>query len=150
MPGTFTRTVIQTLDAAARMLRRNGKGRAEHLETGARGEDEVYFYLRQLGYTMVARNWRSPRRRGEIDMIGWEGSVLVFVEVKTRTARDLVPAEAQVDAEKQTEVRRVAREYLLRLEETPEIRFDIVSVYLLPGKKPEIEHFKAAFSLTRR
>ena len=52
----------------------------------------AYFYLRSLGYVMVARNFRSPRCRGEIDLIGWEQDVLCFIEVKTRTSRDIKPA----------------------------------------------------------
>ena len=36
---------------------------------------------------MVARNFRTPRCRGEVDLIGWESDVLCFVEVKTRTTR---------------------------------------------------------------
>jgi putative endonuclease len=95
---------------------------------------------------MVARNWRSSRRRGEIDLIGWDKDTLVFIEVKTRTARDMAPAEVQVDSDKRMELRRMAKEYLLRLKSGPPVRFDVMSVYLLPGKKPELEHFKNAFS----
>lgn len=85
-------------------------GEAEHQRIGRRGEEEAYFRLRKLGYMMVARNYRSPRRRGEIDLIGWDGDVLCFVEVKTRTTRDVKPAEAAVDHDKQYELRGVARE----------------------------------------
>jgi Holliday junction resolvase-like predicted endonuclease len=34
---------------------------------------------------MIAHNFRSPNRRGEIDLIGWCDGILCFVEVKTRT-----------------------------------------------------------------
>src|ERR1700674_2269340 len=71
-----------------------------HQRTGRRGEEDAYFYLRRLGYVMVARNFRSPRRRGEIDIIGWHKNVLCFIEVKTRTTHDVKPAEAAVGAEK--------------------------------------------------
>jgi len=147
---TATLTILRALDGAASLLRGSGNGRAEHLETGARGEEHAYFHLRGLGYIMVARNWRSNRRRGEIDLIGWDKETLVFIEVKTRTARDMAPAEIQVDSEKKHELRRMAKEYLLRLKVDPPIRFDIMSVYLLPGKKPELEHFKNAFALSNR
>jgi hypothetical protein len=52
------------------------------------------------GYTMVARNFRSPRCRGEIDLIGWDKDILCFVEVKTRSTRDVKPGEAAVDRHK--------------------------------------------------
>jgi len=85
---------------------------AEHQLTGRRGEEDAYFYLRKLGYLMVARNFRSPRRPGEIDLIGGDKGVLCFVEVKTRTTRDVKPAEAAVGHSKQHELAGVAREYL--------------------------------------
>ena len=79
-----------------------------HQRTGRLGEEEAYFYLRKLGYVMVARNYRSSRRRGEVDLIGWEGEVLCFIEVKTRTTHDVKPAEAAVNLDKQRELCGVA------------------------------------------
>ena len=48
----------------------------EHLKIGRRGEEAAYFYLRRHGYTIVARNWRSSGRRGELDLVGWESDIL--------------------------------------------------------------------------
>src|SRR4051812_38950611 len=99
MSGRITHRVLKLLDsAAARLLPKSQ--RAAHLVTGGKGEEAVYFHLRRQGYVMVARNWRSPRRRSEIDLIGWDGDCLCFVEVKTRAENTLVPAEVAVDAEK--------------------------------------------------
>src|ERR1700741_1991431 len=100
-----------------------------HQRTGRLGEEEAYFYLRKRGYVMVARNYRSARRRGEIDLTGWDGDVLCFVEVKTRTTHDVKPPEAAVDHDKQYELRGVAREYLRRLPSDLNWRFDVASVY---------------------
>src|SRR5215831_6707357 len=111
--GRLTRFTLRTLDSLSRIL--PGKGNdisPQHLRTGRRGEEEAYFYLRKLGYVMVARNYRSPRSRGELDLIGWDGDVLCFIEVKTRTTRDIQPAEAAVDQEKRRDLSRVAREFL--------------------------------------
>ena len=52
------------------------------------GEMEAYFYLRSLGYRIVAKNYRSARDHGEIDLIGWDEGVLCFVEVKTHSKLD--------------------------------------------------------------
>ncbi len=57
-----------------------------HLLTGERGEDAAYFHLRGLGYTVVARRWRTERLAGDLDLVAWDGSTLVIFEVKTRTA----------------------------------------------------------------
>jgi putative endonuclease len=67
-----------------------------------------------MGYVIVARNYRSPRCHGEIDLIGWEGDILCFIEVKTRTSHEVKTAEAAVDRHKRREVAEVAREYLKR------------------------------------
>jgi putative endonuclease len=145
MSGRLTHTIIRALDSAAKLFGATSN-RAQHLETGVRGEEAAYFHLRKLGYTMVARNFRSPRRRGEIDLIGWEGDVLCFIEVKTRTSYAVKPAEAAVDLDKQRELRAVADEYLRRLHSAPAFRFDVVSIYYLTtAPAPEITLFKNAF-----
>jgi putative endonuclease len=99
-----------------------------------------------FGYTMVARNFRSPRCRGEIDLIGWDADVLCFIEVKTRTSHDVKTPEAAVDRHKRREIAAVAREYLRRGPPSCQWRFDIVSVYYEKSKasQPQIEVFRNA------
>jgi len=122
-----------------------GETSPEHLRIGMRGEDEAYFQLRRMGYVIVARNFRSPRCHGEIDLIGWEGDTLCFIEVKTRTSHDVKTAEAAVDRHKRREVAEVAREYLKRLPVSCQWRFDFVSVYYVGRtSRPQIEIFRNA------
>ncbi len=139
--------LVNGLDAAARLLRVRD-GEAAHIATGRRGEEAAYFHLRKLGYVMVARNWRSPRRAGELDLVGWDDGVLCFVEVKTRSSRAVAPAEAAVDAAKQDELAGVAREFLRRQPDRTPARGDVVSVYVgAAGAPPEVTVFKNAFPL---
>jgi putative endonuclease len=141
--GQGTRTVLRFLDwLAAHTL--PAEKIAPHHRTGRRGEEAAYFHLRKLGYTMVARNFRTARCRGEIDLIGWEDDVLCFVEVKTRTTRDVKPGEAAVDRHKRREVAAVVREYLRRLPPSCQWRFDVVSVYYQESKasQPRIDVFR--------
>jgi putative endonuclease len=49
------------------------------------GEQLAAAHLERLGFTIMARNART--RHGEIDLIAFDGSVLVFAEVKTRRTR---------------------------------------------------------------
>ena len=63
--------------------------------TGVRGETYAYWYLRRHGYVLVARNYTSPGIKGEIDMVGYDGPVLAFVEVKTRTPAERRSAVAR-------------------------------------------------------
>lgn len=119
----------------------------EHLKTGIDGEEAAYFYLRRKGYTVVARRWLAGNVAGDVDLIAWQGPLLCFVEVKTRTARDMTPAEAAVDAQKRRVLRRLARLYIRQLpgKAAPQARFDVVSVYLVPGQEREFAHFENAF-----
>ncbi len=135
---------------AARALSRGRTPKPEHLVTGRRGEDLAWFYLRDKGYTVVARRWVSARLKGDLDLVAWDGDTLVIFEVKTRTARDLAPAETAVDAAKQKMLRRMALAYRRRLPEPwrdlVPLRFDVLSVYDLPSG-PEFEHIRSAFPL---
>lgn len=126
---------------------RAAQSQAKHLVTGLRGEDAAYFWLRRMGYTIVARRWRSARQRGDIDLIGWDGEWLCFVEVKTRSSREVEPAEAAVDREKRKTLSRMAREYLRHMRDAERIpvRFDVMSVYFLDSQA-EFELFRGAFS----
>jgi putative endonuclease len=141
----ITQAAIRALDwVAERTLPAEDVPR--HQRTGRRGEEAAYFYLRCLGYVMVARNFRSPRRRGEIDLIGWEKSVLCFIEVKTRTTHDVKPAEAAVDRDKQRGLAAVADEYLRYVSPSCRWRFDVVTVYYeIQSSQPLIELFRNAF-----
>ena len=118
-----------------------------HLLTGIEGEDAARSYLQGKDYIVVARRWSSGNLPGDLDLIAWQGSLLCFVEVKTRTAHDLTPAETAIDAHKRSVLRRLARQYVRQLpgESGPQVRFDVVSVYLLPEAAPELTHFENAF-----
>jgi len=142
----FTRFVTRSLQAASQRLASSGP---EHLVTARWGETEAYFYLRSLGYRIVARNFRTPNEHGEIDMIGWDDGVLCFIEVKTLTKVTLAPPELAVDAEKKKNIRSVARRYVrrLRTDRSPSCRFDVVSVILGDDRLgPKIRVHKGAFA----
>jgi putative endonuclease len=139
-----TQAVIHLLDWLGERLL-SADDRPAHLRTGAHGEEDAYFYLRKLGYAIVARNFRSPRCHGEIDLIGWDGEVLCFIEVKTRKSRDVKTAEAAVDYHKRREIAQVAREYLRHVPPQCQWRFDLVSVYYGGSRShPQIEVFRNA------
>lgn len=125
---------------------------AAHLLTGIEGEEAAYFYLRRKGYTVVARRWSAGNQPGDLDLVAWQGPLLCFFEVKTRTARDRSPAEIAVDFHKRRVLRRLARQYVRQLpvEAAPQVRFDVISVYLVPGQKREFTHFENAFGWNER
>lgn len=94
--GRLTQATIRARDwRAARTL--SPGDMPAHQRTGRRGEGDAYFYLRRRGYPIIARNYRCPHHRGELDSVGWDRDVLWFIEVKTRTTHDVKPEEAAVD-----------------------------------------------------
>lgn len=118
-----------------------------HLLTGIEGEEVALFYLLRKGYTIVARRWSSDKEAGDLDLVAWKGSMLCFFEIKTRTAHDMTPAEAAVDSHKRNVLRKLARQYIRQLNSPvrPQTRFDLISVYIVPGKPTEFTHYEGAF-----
>src|SRR5678815_504619 len=144
--GTWTQVALRWLDRLTASTARRGPA---HQRTGRRGEEYAYFWLRRLGYVMVARNFRTALHRGEIDLVAWKDDILCFIEVKTRTSLDVKPAGAAVDRDKQRELVRVAGDYLRYLPARPQWRFDIVSVYYEGhSSHPRFEVFENAFAVS--
>jgi putative endonuclease len=138
----------RTLAGLNGIVRKRGlETMAAHLLVGIEGEDAVFFYLLRKGYTIVARRWSSGDVPGDVDLIAWDGPVLCFIEVKTRTAHDMTPAETAVDDHKRNVLRKLAKRYVRQVPQktAPAVRFDIVSVYQVPGKEREFLHFEGAF-----
>jgi len=127
-------------------------GSAKKLEarsTGVRGETYAYWYLRRYGYVFVAKNYTPRGIKGELDLIGYDGKTLAFVEVRTRTVKEDATAlpELSVTREKQRVVIRTAQRFLAErhVEECP-VRFDVVAIDNHPGKPPVVRLHKDAFS----
>jgi len=118
-------------------------------QTGIRGETYAYWYLRRRGYVFVARNFPPRASKGEIDMVGYDGKTLAFVEVRTRTVREEMSAlpELSVTPGKQHLLARTAQHFLTerRVPECP-CRFDVVAIDNSPGKPPVVRLHKDAFS----
>lgn len=121
-------------------------GAARHLKIGARGETLAYWHLRREGYAVVARNRRPHGRSGELDLVGWDGPVLAFIEVKTRTGQDAGPPEMALGFDQQRRIVHSARVYLRRLKRQPAAyRFDVASVIWDPVRGYRVRVIKDAF-----
>jgi putative endonuclease len=93
---------------------------------------------------VIARNYFTRSRSGEVDIVAWHGRTLVFVEVKTRQTSDYGSPDSAVDAEKRQRVQLAARDFLRRCGVAREqTRFDVVSVVL--ERKPRIDWLRDAF-----
>lgn len=131
-------------------------------QTGVRGETYAYWYLRRHGYTLIARNFTTHGIKGEIDMVGYDGSVLAFVEVKTRTMLESATPDLRssqtlqrtpedaVNWEKRRNLSRMARQFLrARHIESAECRFDVLAIETRPGARPLVRLHKGAFNAER-
>jgi putative endonuclease len=115
-----------------------------------RGETYAYWYLRRQGYILVARNYTFPGFKGEIDMVGYDGSVLAFVEVKTRSVAQPgsvqpLPEDA-VNWDKRRNLTRMAQQFLrMRRTDSASHRFDILAIEAREGTPPAVRLLKGAF-----
>jgi putative endonuclease len=122
---------------------------------GRRGEELAAAHLRARGFRTLARNVRTSQ--GEIDLIAFDGSTLVFVEVKTRR---ISPRQASIRPDQQPllglsarqcgRLRRLAAAWL-RDAQSPRpaarvIRFDAIGIVIdTRGTLRALEHVEAAW-----
>lgn len=117
---------------------------SDRQDLGRRGEEIACEHLREQGFEIVARNWRS--RRGEIDIVARIGGLTAFVEVKARTGDAFGAPEESVTPAKARRLKMLAGEYLSGCGGTADIRFDVVSIILdLRGEAVSFEHIPDAF-----
>ena len=106
---------------------------------GALGERIASNFLQKKGYRILEANFK--KRYGEIDLVAIDNSVLVFIEVKTRTSNQFgTPLEA-ITPWKLKAVIRSAEYYKLTHKNLPDLmRIDAVSITLHPsGEIDDIE-----------
>lgn len=75
-------------------------------QTGDFGEELAARRMRELGYTILCRNYR--RQSGEIDIIAAKDGVIYFTEVKTRSSSGFARPADNVTAHKRGQIARTA------------------------------------------
>lgn len=116
---------------------------AKHNETGSNGEKIAENFLQTKGYNILHRNWKWEKK--EIDLVAEKDGLLVFVEVKTRSAAYFGYPEDAVGPAKQDYLKTAAEEFLYRYPQYQRIRFDIISIITQRDTIKEIVHFEDAF-----
>ena len=109
---------------------------------GRHGENVAARTVADLGWEVLARNWRCTH--GEIDLVAVDGDELVVIEVKTRrSARYGTPAEAVTPA-KVARLRRLAAAYLgAQQRRYAGVRLDVIAVTLPRAGSAHVEHLRA-------
>ena len=97
------------------------------VKDGSEAEDRAAAALVAAGYSIVEQNWRCDA--GELDIVAREGSVLAFVEVRSRSTDAHGHAAEMVSSRKRSRVVRAAKIYLaIERPIEPEMRFDVVAI----------------------
>lgn len=114
-----------------------------NIKLGKLGEKLAENYLRDNGYKIIEKNFRS--KFGEIDLIVFKDNILSFVEVKTRKSMKYgLPVEA-VNYIKQKHIYLTSEYYVLKNNvKNKEITLDVIEVYFNNEKDYKINHLKRA------
>jgi|SRR5215217_2251376 len=108
---------------------------ARHNEIGKKGEILAATYLTQNGFTIQHCNWRHSHY--EIDIIATKGTVLHFVEVKSRSSKNFGLPEESVTRKKFQSLLQAADEFLFQHPEYRHVQYDILSISTEKNKAPE-------------
>jgi putative endonuclease len=116
----------------------------ERRAAGLAAEELACRHLEQDGFSVVARNHRSPA--GEIDIVARRDGLLLFVEVRSREDASFGSPEDTVGLKKRLRVSAAARRYL---SDAPsgswdEARFDVIAIEG-SGEGAQLRHYPAAF-----
>lgn len=115
---------------------------AKHNELGKEGELQALNYLKKNGYQILEKNYRYLK--AEVDIIAKKGTVLVAVEVKTRST-DFFGSPQDFVNQKKIQLLLSATDYYVNKKDLDiEVQFDIIAI-LKKEDKFEIEHIENAF-----
>ncbi len=115
----------------------------DHLELGQRGEVLAAAYLMRQGFEIRERNYRW--RRAEVDLIAFRQNRLHFVEVKTRSWRDVDLARGAVDRRKESFIIGAAAEYMHVQNWEGDFQFDVIVVLVDGRGGQELTYISDAF-----
>ncbi|TMD03360.1 MAG: YraN family protein [Chloroflexi bacterium] len=96
---------------------------------GQAGEAAALAWVRDQGWTVLARDWRA--RTGQIDIVAEDGETLVLLEVKARRGTGFGLPEEAVDGRKQQKLRSLMETYRLATKRQRQpCRIDVLGLIL--------------------
>ena len=107
---------------------------------GQWGEQAAAVYLVERGYEVVAMNLHSDPY-GEIDIISEKNGIIIFVEVKTYSKKQLGTPAQIIDQNKFKKLESARQKYVIDMQVEKDISLEVICVYLQPST-PKFEHFK--------
>ncbi len=120
----------------------------QNLYLGKKGEEAAVSLLKENGYKILARNYRT--RLGEIDIIARDKDTFCFIEVKTRDSLRFGTPKEAVSGRKQRQISKTALMFLKEKKLLDKkARFDVVSV-INSEDSQKLDLIKNAFELDTR
>ncbi|MGK7368851.1 MAG: YraN family protein [Candidatus Halalkalibacterium sp. M3_1C_030] len=114
-------------------------------QIGDEGEELAVSYLESKGYTILERNYYFER--AEVDIVAYDETCIVFVEVKKRATADYGKPEEFVTESKIENLYKAAEAWIYeRKMDTAPARFDVIAITQQNNEAPDIRHFENAFS----
>ena len=110
-------------------------------DLGRAGEERAARYFSVLGYSVIARNWRSAA--GEIDLVAVDRQHVVIVEVKTRRGEGFGHPFEAIDARKRARLWRLATAWVAANRDVVQRRRLRIDAVALVGPDPDtarLEH----------
>lgn len=111
---------------------------------GLAGETEAIRFLESQGWRILDHRFRMGRL--EVDIVARKGSLVAFVEVKTRSGEGFGSPFEAVTWNKRREIVRVARAWMDRRGQPGDVyRFDVIGVDTRNSGVARIQHIEDAF-----
>ncbi|WP_281987881.1 YraN family protein [Aquimarina aggregata] len=115
---------------------------AEHNALGKKGEQIAADFLVNHGYTILEKNYRYLK--SEIDIIAQKGTIVVAVEVKTRSTPEFGNPQDFVKPKQMQSLVKTIDYYVIENDLDVEVRFDIIAI-IKNASGTKIEHLEDAF-----
>ncbi len=114
-------------------------------QIGNEGEELAVSYLESKGYLILDRNYYFER--AEVDIVAYDETCIVFVEVKKRATDDFGKPAEFVTESKIENLYKAAEAWIYeRKMDTAPARFDVIAITQQNNEAPDIKHFENAFS----
>lgn len=119
---------------------------ARNNEIGRWGEDCAAKYMEEKGWYVRHRNWQKYHHEIDLVCIDEDSTILLFIEVKTRSSEKWGKPDESIDLEKKSYLIRAARSYIFDFHlQHLEVRYDTISVIGTPETEYKIIHKEGAF-----
>ncbi|MEX1062646.1 MAG: YraN family protein [Balneolaceae bacterium] len=113
-------------------------------DKGIEAERIAAAYLESKGWIILDRNYFF--QRAEVDIVAYDTTCIIFVEVKSRSGTAYGHPEDFIDNDKIRNIYKASEAWMYerKMEGSP-ARFDVISIIQKGNEAPDINHFEDVF-----